>query len=113
MENKKLFKIGEVSKMFNVSMGTLRHYEREGLLAPEYIDENTGYRYYSSKQLEVMNTIRYMRALDMPLTEISEFLSNRDTDVMEEKLLKQKEIIDRNYMNLISFPRKLTIGLSS
>lgn len=27
-------------------MGTLRHYEREGLLAPEYIDENTGYRYY-------------------------------------------------------------------
>lgn len=31
VENKKLFKIGEVSKMFNVSMSTLRHYEREGL----------------------------------------------------------------------------------
>lgn len=54
VENKKLFKIGEVSKMFNVSMGTLRHYEREGLLAPEYIDENTGYRYCVSKKTNLL-----------------------------------------------------------
>ena len=40
--------------MFNVSMGTLRHYEREGLLAPEYIDENTGYRYCVSKKTNLL-----------------------------------------------------------
>lgn len=107
VENKRLFKIGEVSKMFHISMGTLRHYEHTGLLAPEYVDEHTGYRYYSSKQLEVLNTIRYMRALDMPLNEISEFLNNRDTDIMEEKLLKQKEIIEKKLYELNLINKKL------
>lgn len=44
MEDKKLFLIGEVAKMFHISMGTLRHYEQAGLLTPEYTDPDTGYR---------------------------------------------------------------------
>ena len=43
MQDKKLLQIGEVAKIFHVSMGTLRHYEQEGLLEPEYVDEKTGY----------------------------------------------------------------------
>ena len=38
MNEKKLFKIGEVANMFHLSAGTLRHYEQAGLLQPEYID---------------------------------------------------------------------------
>ena len=68
----RLFRIGKVADMFNVSLGTLRHYERCGLLEPEYIDPRTGYRYYGAKQFEVLNTIRYLRVLDMPLTQIAE-----------------------------------------
>lgn len=34
----KLFQIGDVAKMFHISVGSLRHYEKEGLLQPEYID---------------------------------------------------------------------------
>ena len=79
--------------MFNVSLGTLRHYERCGLLEPEYIDPRTGYRYYGANQFEVLNTIRYLRVLDMPLPQIADFLQNRDVDVMREKLLWQKEMI--------------------
>ena len=78
MNEKKLFRIGEVAKMFHISMGTLRHYEQEGILTPEYTDERTGYRYYSTRQFEVLNTIRYLRVLDIPLSEIGEFLKNRD-----------------------------------
>lgn len=52
MQDKKLLQIGEVAKIFHVSMGTLRHYEQEGLLEPEYVDEKTGYRYYGVRQLE-------------------------------------------------------------
>ena len=59
MQDKKLLQIGEVAKIFHVSMGTLRHYEQAGLLDPEYVDEKTGYRYYGVRQLEVLNTIRY------------------------------------------------------
>ena len=90
---KKLLQIGEVARLFHISVGSLRHYEAEGLLNPEYIDESTGYRYYSVRQFEVLNTILYLRALDMPLSHIREFLENKDVEIMEAKLLRQKEAV--------------------
>lgn len=36
MDDKKLFRISDVAKMFRVSTGTLRHYEKAGLLCPEH-----------------------------------------------------------------------------
>lgn len=107
MEETKLFKIGEVAKMLHVSMGTLRHYEQAGLLTPEYVDRKTGYRYYSARQLEVLNTIRYLRVLDMPLPQIADFLQNRDVDVMREKLLWQKEMIREKKRELEHAERKI------
>ena len=67
MDRTKLFPIGEVSKLFHISVSSLRHYENIGLLTPEYVSPDSGYRYYSAGQFEVLNTIRYLRALDLPL----------------------------------------------
>lgn len=103
----RLFRIGKVADMFNVSLGTLRHYERCGLLEPEYIDPRTGYRYYGAKQFEVLNTIRYLRVLDMPLTQIAEFLYNRDVHVIEDKLVAQKALIERKQHELEMVQRKI------
>ena len=93
MEDTELFQIGDVAKLFHLSVGTLRHYEQYGILKPEYTDKKTGYRYYSIRQFEVLTNIRYLRALDMPLEEIADFINNRDIDVIEEKLKNQKKII--------------------
>ena len=62
----KLFRIREMAKLFHMSMSTLRHYENIGLLKPEKVDQKNGYRYYSVRQFEALNTVRYLRALDMP-----------------------------------------------
>lgn len=78
-----------MAKMFHISVGSLRHYEQTGLLKPQYVDPETGYRYYSSNQFEALNTIRYLRALDMPLTQIADFLQNKDVDTIEEKLMQK------------------------
>ena len=107
MEEKKLFKIGEVAGIYHISMGTLRHYEREGLLEPEMVDPQTGYRYYSAKQFEVLNTIRYLRVLDMPLSQIADFLKNRDVDVIKEKLIQQKKLIRQKQQELEQISRKI------
>ena len=107
MDDKKLFRISDVAKMFRVSTGTLRHYEKAGLLCPEHTDQKTGYRYYSVQQFEVLNTIRYLRALDLPLDEIAEFLHNRDIEVIEEKLERQKELIARKKWELEIIERKI------
>lgn len=52
MSDQELLRIGEVAKMYHMSVGTLRHYEQMGLLQPEYTDPATGYRYYSVRQFE-------------------------------------------------------------
>lgn len=107
MEKKELFQIGEVAKLFNVSVSTLRHYEKIGLLIPEYIDVKTGYRYYGTSQFECLNTIRYLRVLDMPLDKISAFLKNRKLDNIKSILEKQKSEIVRKRMELEIIEKKL------
>ena len=107
MEEQKLFPIGEVARLFHLSVSSLRHYEAAGLLAPEYVDPSSHYRYYSVRQFEVLNTIRYLRALDMPLAEITAFLKNRDIPVMEEKLRQQKAIVAEKARELRRIERKI------
>lgn len=81
-----LFSIGNMARLFHLSVSSIRHYEALGLITPEYVDAATGSRYYSPRQFEPFNTIRYLRALDMPLDEIADFLHDRDVDKVEEKL---------------------------
>ena len=59
----------------------------------------------------VLNTIRYLRELDMPLPEISDFLKNRDIDRMEEKLRQQKAEIERKRLELQRIERRIDNNL--
>lgn len=107
MKREKLFSIGEVSRLFHLSVSSLRHYETIGLLTPEYISPDSGYRYYGTEQFEILNTIRYLRALDMPLSEIEDFLKNRDIHLIEEKLRQQKENVRQKQQELLRIEQKI------
>ena len=50
-----MFRIGEFSKITQVSGHSLRYYNEIGLLNPANIDEWTGYRYYSTQQIPRLN----------------------------------------------------------
>lgn len=103
----KLFGIGQVAALFHLSVSTLRYYEKNGLLLPEFVNPDSGYRYYSARQFEVLNTIRYLRALDMPLPEIADFLRNREVFRMEEKLTRQKAAVRDKIEALSRIERKI------
>ena len=45
--------IGEFAKICGTKITVLRHYDKEGLLEPDYVDAFTGYRYYSNEQIPV------------------------------------------------------------
>lgn len=107
MAEAKLFSIGEVAKLFHVSVSSLRHYEAAGLLQPEYISPDSGYRHYSTRQFEVLNTLRYLRALGMPLHEIADFLQNRNLDSIEQKLCQQKAAVAEKQRELSRIERKI------
>lgn len=107
MDKQKLFSIGDAAKLFHLSVSSLRHYEKEGLITPEYIDPDNGYRYYGAKQFEVLNCIRYLRTLDMPLSEIADFLGNRDVERIKEKLLSLKQSVLAKQNELKRIERKI------
>lgn len=113
MNKQNLFSIGDVARLFHLSVSSLRHYEAVGLVRPEYIDPDSGYRYYGVRQFETLNSIRYLRALDMPLTEIADFLCNRDVERIEEKLMKQKRTVIAGQEELKRIERKIDNRLSA
>lgn len=107
MDKQNLFSIGDVAKLFHLSVSSLRHYEEKGLITPEYIDPDSGYRYYGARQFEALNSIRYLRALDISLNEIADFLGNRDVERMEEKLFSQKKAVIAKQEELKRIERKI------
>ena len=58
MENKKQLTIGEFARLCGVTVKTLRHYEKVGLVEPVIVDDFTHYRYYSPCQMQKMNAIK-------------------------------------------------------
>ena len=69
----KLYTISEASKILNVSSETLRHYDRINLVKPTFIDPESGYRYYSKKDIIKLSTIKTLRIMDLSLEEIKKF----------------------------------------
>jgi DNA-binding transcriptional MerR regulator len=65
-----MFRIGEFAKLAGVTVRALRHYEQLGLFAPARVDEATGYRFYSTDQLSVIDRLLALRDLGIPLREL-------------------------------------------
>src|SRR5690349_1003055 len=70
--------IGDFSRATHLSVKTLRHYHRIGLLAPADVDTSTGYRRYTTEQIPTAQVIRRFRDLDMPLDQIHAVLEAPD-----------------------------------
>ena len=85
-----MFKIGEFSRLGQVTIDTLRHYDEVGLLKPEKVDPCTGYRYYSAKQLQPLNQILTLKDLGFSLEEIAHILQNELTDAELRGMLRMQ-----------------------
>lgn len=68
-----LLRIGQVCKLYGISLDTLRYYDKIGLLKP-LVTEPSGYRYYSFEQLDVLEMILAGRSLDIPLENLQKRL---------------------------------------
>lgn len=88
-----MFKIGEFSKLTQVSARMLRYYDETGLLKPAVIDSWTGYRMYSAEQIPVLNKIIYLRDSGFQRAEIAYALKqDNGTSIMEQLDHKRLEI---------------------
>jgi len=85
--------ITELAKLRNITTETLRHYDRIGLLKPDSVDKQTGYRYYSLSQIEMFDTIIDLKNMGLSLKEIQEFMSDRNLDSAYSILQKRERDI--------------------
>lgn len=80
-----LYKIGDFSKETGVSIKTLRYYNEIDLFNPVEVDLFTGYRYYSSDQIEDLNLILKLKKVGFSLEEIKKYWNNFNNDIMLKK----------------------------
>ncbi len=71
MKEHPLLKIGEFARLGQVSVATLRYYDQWGLLKPNTLDPDTGYRSYSLDQLPRLHRIVVLKELGFPLEKIA------------------------------------------
>ncbi|HWB09557.1 MAG TPA: MerR family transcriptional regulator [Pirellulales bacterium] len=95
-----MFTIGELSKLTQLPVKTLRFYHEQGLLVPSYVDPDTGYRYYDQRHVETARAIVYLRNLEFSLSDIGQILdSSRDEDLLAV-LLRQQSIVKERIKGL-------------
>ncbi|MGL5312904.1 MAG: MerR family transcriptional regulator [Peptostreptococcaceae bacterium] len=92
--------VGQISKLFNTTAETLRHYDRIGLLKP-IINEENGYRYYSIKEMEKLDLILDAKYLEIPLSNIKEIMKNDNVGSYLELIELQEETIDEKIDHLL------------
>lgn len=81
-----MFKIGEFSKLTQVSIRMLRYYDETGLLKPAEIDKFTNYRLYVAEQIPVLNKIIFLRDLGFNVSEIAVALNHWDDEFIAKQL---------------------------
>jgi DNA-binding transcriptional MerR regulator/effector-binding domain-containing protein len=105
-----LIAISEFARRSRLTVKQLRSYDELGLLAPAYVDPDSGYRYYHRGQARTAITIALLRSLDVPLRDIHALLVAEPDDVAEQLTLQRVRIeaeVERGVRTLRSLERLL------
>lgn len=88
------YTVHEVAELSGVTIKTLYHYHKIGLLTPESVAEN-GYRFYGDNELKRLQQILFYRELDFSLENIKTALDNEPDRLSclnkQYSMLKERE----------------------
>lgn len=91
-----MFRIGEFSRIAQVSASQLRNYDQLDLFKPESVDPHTGYRWYSASQLPQLNRIIALKEMGLSLAQIETLVNKQvSTDELRGMLLMKKAQIEQ------------------
>lgn len=108
-----MYKIGELSKLCNIPVKTLRYYDSEGILCPDEIDTSTGYRYYSAARLSDCYRILALKELGFTLEEIragQDMPRQELADLLAAKSRELSALLDRTQQHIATL-RRLSAAL--
>lgn len=99
-----MYTIGEVAKMFNLSISTIRYYDKEGLLLDLERDDSN-IRKFTDKNIESIRVIECLKKSGLQIKDIKKFMylcSLGDETLKQRKdiFIKQKENIETKIKEL-------------
>ncbi|MFC9282247.1 MerR family transcriptional regulator [Streptomyces collinus] len=87
------FTVGQVSAWAKVTVRTLHHYDRAGLLSPSHRSA-AGYRWYDESDLARLQQILFYRALDFTLEDIAKILADPDANALGHLRARQRRLLE-------------------
>lgn len=109
MKQQDLYTIGEVCRICNVNASMLRYYDDIGLVKPQKVDGETGYRYYGNETLLDLPVIYYLKVLGFSLKEIKKVMERENLDLLESLFLEKMD----SYRDVIEISTKKRNSISS
>lgn len=98
--------IGEMSKLHDITIQTLRYYDKIDLLKPSEVDPRTNYRYYYQEDCDRLARINIFKSLGLPLEDIKRMLTGNLTDT-ERVLLCAQDMVKNKIKQLNSILKYL------
>lgn len=108
---KEYYKIGEISKLYNVGTDSLRYYERLGILKPKR-DKND-YRMYSIYDIRTLNILRELRSIGFSVTDIKDHLSNFNLKKTVNLFEAEISAVDKKISELKNLKEQLNERINS
>ncbi len=102
------FTAGEMAKLSGLSKQTILFYDKKGILKPEYVDPDNGYRYYSADQLDFLDNIAMLKEIGLSLDEIRTFMEQRTRDYAVSCMEQQLESIRQKIRRLQTIEKQLS-----
>ncbi len=85
-----LYTTGELAKKCGVSVRTVQYYDERGILVPTDLTEG-GRRLFSEDDVATLETICFLRDLDISIKDIAEILESHESKKVIELLLDEQE----------------------
>ena len=112
MECKKTFKIGELSKLYDISVDSIRYYEKAGILKP-IRDEENNYRLYTVEDVRTLTMIRELLNLNFSTEQIRDFDENRNVSNTKSMLEQELNIVNDAIVDLYKKRDSIAARLSA
>ena len=103
-----MYSIGEISKMFQLPISTLRYYDKEGLFP--HLKRANGVRQFSESEIETLRVIDCLKKSGLEIKEIKEYMSL--CSLGNTTLKQRKEIFEKQKEEVLQEMEKLQKVLS-
>jgi len=111
MDEVRKYSIGDMAKLCGIPARQLRYYDQIGLVKPNYRNPDTGYRYYTEDQMEMLFFLKELKNIGISNDSMQRVVINRDVDQMVEELQLNLTLVEQEIQAALTKYRNIVNAL--